>query len=93
VQLGRHLGVELRRRPGNHQDNEEPEQDADQTADGRLHDGFDEELHGDVAAFGPESATDADLAGALRHRGRMMFMMPMPPTINEIEAIKANNIL
>ena len=46
------------------------EQHADQSAGGREHDGFDEELQGDVPPLGPQRAADADLAGALGDRGQ-----------------------
>ena len=52
---GEHALVELRA------------QQADETTDGRQRDGFDQELHQDLAANGADGEPNADLAGTLRN--------------------------
>src|SRR5262249_16662832 len=69
MQLGRQGRMEYQRRQRRYaEDDHEPQEDAAHAADAGLHDGFDEELKGDVAAFGAEGAANADLARALGHR-------------------------
>ena len=62
---------------------------ADDAADGGLHDGLDEELHGDVASLGAQARRMPISRVRSVTVASMMFMMPMPPTTSEIAAIMA----
>ena len=63
------------------------------TAGQRQRRGLDQELGHDVRLPGTDRHPDADLAHALEHRDTsMMFMMPMPPTSSETDAIAATRV-
>ncbi len=67
--------------------------DADGSPEQTEHDGFDQELALDVAGTSPHSHAQADLAIALPVTvTSMMFMIPIPPTINEIKATQRSRL-
>ena len=65
----------------------EADDDPDQAADERQRQGLDEELAEDVAAAAPRALRMPISRVRSRTETSMMFMIPMPPTISEIEAI------
>ena len=64
-----------------------PTSDSEQPADAGEDDGLDQELLGDVAALGPEARRMPISRVRSVTVASMMFMMPMPPTSSEIEAM------
>ena len=65
------------------------DRDADNAAEECEHDGFNEELLEDVAVGRADGLAEADSRVRSMTDTSMMFMMPMPPTTREMDAIAA----
>ena len=74
-----------------HRRGPQADDDADEPAEQGQDEGLDEELEQDVAAFAPMALRIPISRVRSRTDTSMMFMIPIPPTTSEIEAIPARS--
>src|SRR5713101_4727270 len=90
-QASQHRPELHRRRQRSRQVNKFSDHDTAQNADGSANHGngprLNQELQQDVAAPRAQRLAHTDLSGALRNTDHIMFMITMPPTTSEIEAM------